>query len=93
MLHNDTLLAREYLNKTDNFKEGSNYDNSLEYLIKAGNIYSKHELNEAFYKDFLNKFDETDEFKHSLRSAKLKLIEDGKYGHPFFWSPFVLIGK
>ena len=34
-IYNDTLLAREYLNKADNFKEGSNFDNSLEYLIKA----------------------------------------------------------
>jgi CHAT domain-containing protein len=26
----------------------------------------------------------------ALRAAKLQLIED--YGHPFFWSPFILIG-
>jgi CHAT domain-containing protein len=30
--------------------------------------------------------------KH-LQKAKLKLISEKKYSHPFFWSPFILIGK
>jgi CHAT domain-containing protein/tetratricopeptide (TPR) repeat protein len=28
----------------------------------------------------------------SLREARLKLIEDDRYSHPFYWSPFVVIG-
>lgn len=32
-------------------------------------------------------------FKEQLRNAKLKTIKDGKYANPFYWSPFVLIGK
>jgi len=27
-----------------------------------------------------------------LRQAKLELIEDEFYRHPFFWSPFVVFG-
>jgi CHAT domain-containing protein/lipopolysaccharide biosynthesis regulator YciM len=29
----------------------------------------------------------------ALRNAKLKMINEGKYAQPFFWSPFILIGK
>ncbi len=32
-------------------------------------------------------------FGSDLRQAKLKLIKEGKYAHPYFWSPFILIGK
>jgi CHAT domain-containing protein len=29
-----------------------------------------------------------------LRQAKLKMINSGEaFSHPFFWSPFILIGK
>jgi len=33
------------------------------------------------------------EFSQALQQAKLKMIDEGKYAHPFYWSPFVLIGK
>ncbi|NOZ34921.1 MAG: CHAT domain-containing protein [Chlorobi bacterium] len=46
-----------------------------------------------FYSDILNKSEETDNFIHPLQSVKLKLIKDGRYAHPFYWSPFILIGK
>lgn len=32
-------------------------------------------------------------YSEALRSAKLKMISDGKYAHPLFWSPFILIGE
>jgi CHAT domain-containing protein/lipopolysaccharide biosynthesis regulator YciM len=32
-------------------------------------------------------------YSEALRNAKLKMINEGKYAHPFFWSPFILIGK
>ncbi len=32
-------------------------------------------------------------YSHSLRNAKMKMIESKQFGHPFFWSPFVLIGQ
>jgi len=28
----------------------------------------------------------------ALRTAKLKMIEEGRYAHPFYWAPFVLVG-
>lgn len=28
-----------------------------------------------------------------LRNAKLKMINEGKYSNPFYWSPFILVGQ
>jgi CHAT domain-containing protein len=28
----------------------------------------------------------------ALHEAKLELIEAGKFSHPFYWAPFVVIG-
>ncbi len=33
------------------------------------------------------------QYSNFLRSAKLDLIENREYAHPYYWSPFVLIGK
>lgn len=42
-----------------------------------------------FYKNLIkNKLSKTE----ALRKARLKLIADKKYAHPFYWAPFVLIG-
>ncbi|MBN1251698.1 MAG: CHAT domain-containing protein [Bacteroidales bacterium] len=49
-----------------------------------------------FYTDLLEDIDKSDKkyiYGNSLRAAKLKMIKDKKFGHPFFWSPFILIGK
>ncbi len=32
-------------------------------------------------------------YSASLRKAKLKMIEEGTYANPYYWSPFILIGK
>ena len=32
-------------------------------------------------------------YSNHLQKAKLKLIKESKYAHPFFWSPFILIGR
>ncbi len=32
-------------------------------------------------------------FKQALQQSKLKMIQSGKYAAPFYWAPFVLIGK
>jgi CHAT domain-containing protein len=32
-------------------------------------------------------------YSEALRNAKLKMIGEGKYAHPLYWSPFILIGK
>jgi CHAT domain-containing protein/uncharacterized protein HemY len=42
-----------------------------------------------FYKNLIkNKLTKTD----ALRKAQLTLIAGGKYAHPFYWAPFILIG-
>ena len=44
-----------------------------------------------FYKNILE--NEKSGFAEHLSKAKRKLISEGKFAHPFFWSPFVLIGR
>ncbi|MCK5029584.1 MAG: CHAT domain-containing protein, partial [Bacteroidales bacterium] len=46
-----------------------------------------------FYKHVLDNENNGTEFSESLRQAKLNMIKNGKYAHPFYWSPFILIGK
>ena len=29
----------------------------------------------------------------ALRLAQLKVLEDERYDHPYFWSPFLMIGN
>ena len=48
------------------------------------------------YSNMLKGFDKPNKiylYSNSLREAKLKMIKTKEYGHPFFWSPFILIGK
>jgi hypothetical protein len=45
-----------------------------------------------FYKSSL-KSKRQPSYSEALRNAKLKMITEGKYAHPFFWSPLILIGK
>ena len=49
-----------------------------------------------FYDYFLKEREaENSMFAYSdyLRMSKLNMIKDEKFGHPFFWSPFILIGN
>lgn len=32
-------------------------------------------------------------YSRFLREAKMRLIKEGEFAHPYFWSPFVLLGK
>jgi CHAT domain-containing protein len=53
---------------------------------------STSELMVNFYKNTLeNKNSLT--YSGALRNAKLTMISQGKYSHPLYWSPFILIGK
>ena len=45
-----------------------------------------------FYDNILND-NSQDNYSNSLRKAKLNMINQGKFAHPFYWSPFILIGK
>lgn len=35
---------------------------------------------------------QTEKYSVWLRNAKLKMISEGKYSNPFYWSPFILVG-
>jgi len=54
---------------------------------------STSELMVDFYSNLLSEEDESEGFSEALRLAKLKMISEAKFAHPFFWSPFILIGK
>ncbi len=59
---------------------------------------STKELMIDYYSDFLEKpipkkLDESLAYSPSMRKAKLKMINSPKFSHPYYWSPFVLIGK
>lgn len=43
-----------------------------------------------FYKNLLNQ--PKPDFSQALRTAKIKMISEGKYAAPYYWAPFVLIG-
>lgn len=52
---------------------------------------STSELMISFYNNHLNNRGES--YSMSLQKAKIKLIKQEKYAHPFFWAGFVLIGN
>ena len=53
---------------------------------------STSELMIGFYKNMLDN-DQKNSISKYLRQAKLKMIDEGTYSHPYYWSPFILIGK
>ncbi len=46
-----------------------------------------------FYGNLLLQNVKENNFGEPLRKAKIKMINEGVYAHPFYWSPFILIGK
>jgi len=52
---------------------------------------STKQLMVNFYKNIFKY--KKDGYSEHLSKSKNKLIKEGKYAHPFFWSPFILIGK
>ncbi|MBU8893796.1 MAG: CHAT domain-containing protein [Bacteroidales bacterium] len=52
---------------------------------------STQKLMTEFYKNIL--IDNSGKYGNSLRKAKLNLINSERFSHPFYWSPFILIGN
>jgi CHAT domain-containing protein len=52
---------------------------------------STSDLMVDFYKNSLSSKGQLS-YSEPLRNAKLKMIREGKYAHPLYWSPFILIG-
>jgi CHAT domain-containing protein/Tfp pilus assembly protein PilF len=69
------------------------YAGAYNLIVSLWNVSdaSTSQLMVYFYSIFLNSNQR--DFTKALNSAKRKLIKEGKYAHPFFWSPFILIGK
>jgi CHAT domain-containing protein len=52
---------------------------------------STAELMISFYQNIINQ--QSNNYAYSLRNAKMKMIQSQNYAHPFYWSPFILVGK
>lgn len=52
---------------------------------------STAELMVSFYKNLLS--DKTKDFSKALQKAKLAMINGKQYSSPYYWAPFVLIGR
>jgi len=65
-------------------------DNTIVSLWKVSDV-STHNLMVDFYNNLV---ENEDDRANALHKAKIKMIETSEnFAHPFFWSPFVLIGK
>jgi CHAT domain-containing protein len=42
---------------------------------------------------FYGQLNQTSHKAEALRQAKLKLMENKKLAHPFYWAPFILVGE
>lgn len=52
---------------------------------------STAELMTNFYRELAS--NPNQDFKKALQKAKLKMIAEGKFANPYYWAPFVLIGR
>ena len=67
-------------------------DNLIVSYWKVSDL-STRELMVEFYKEVFKTQSISGEFSSPLRLAKLKMIADKQFADPYFWAPFVLIGK
>jgi CHAT domain-containing protein len=51
---------------------------------------STSQMMTRFYQDVLKS--NTPSYRKTLQQVKIKMIQEKKYGAPFYWAPFVLIG-
>ncbi|MCD4734903.1 MAG: CHAT domain-containing protein [Bacteroidales bacterium] len=65
--------------------------NMMVSLWKVTDV-STTELMINFYRNMLEDYQQSN-ISGYLRQAKLKMISEGTYAHPYYWSPFILIGK
>jgi CHAT domain-containing protein len=42
---------------------------------------------------FYEQLDRAEDKAEALRQAKLAMIQAGRYAHPFYWAPFILVGE
>ena len=66
--------------------------NTIVSLWKVVDVSTK-KLMVDFYTNVLERKALSQSYTEALRQAKLKMISNGTYANPFFWSPFILVGK
>jgi CHAT domain-containing protein/tetratricopeptide (TPR) repeat protein len=65
--------------------------NIIVSLWKVADI-STSQLMVDYYSNLLKKENEVHRFSDAMREAKLNMISEERFAHPFFWSPFILVG-
>ena len=60
-------------------------------LARNSQVVAYGEVGLDFYRNYLDTSEEG--YSSALRNAKLKMITEENYAHPYYWSPFILIGK
>ncbi len=70
------------------------YAGSKNIIVSLWSVNDKStsKLMISFYENLLTE-KKQDKFAKNLSEAKRKMIKDGNYSHPYFWSPFILIGE
>jgi len=65
-------------------------DNTIVSLWKVSDVSTSN----LMFDFYTNLIENEEDRANALHKAKMKMIETGEnFAHPFFWSPFVLIGK
>ena len=75
------------------------YAGAKNLMVSLWQVYdqSTSDFMISFYKNLLN--EKSDRLSNSVRfapllqKAKLKMISEAKFAHPYYWSPFILIGR
>jgi CHAT domain-containing protein len=65
--------------------------NEILLIIKFHNLFVGQPLKlmESFYKKIKN---EKMNKAEALQNAKIEMMHDERYSHPYYWAPFILIG-
>ena len=75
------------------------YAGTNNLIVSLWNVsdISTSQLMIDFYANWLKNENSRTDFRFAyakdLQTAKLKMIKENKFGHPFFWSPFILVGN
>ncbi len=72
------------------------YAGSKNIIVSLWQVADKStsDLMVNFYKSMLKSEKQSIDYADAFRKSKLEMIKsNNKYAHPYFWSPFILVGK
>jgi outer membrane protein assembly factor BamD (BamD/ComL family) len=81
-------LANSHLEKAEYQKALNNYSEALKLFEQ---VQSQKGIAEK--RVYGNMKENRTDKAAAVTKAKLQMIEEGPYSHPYYWAPFVLIGK